>query len=119
MKLVFLGLIAILVVGFTMFSVIKPNALPAFSKNSSNKIESTHLSPIRTAKEVYKDKKEKNVDMSKSPCLSDDMGNGYALDVSHNPKIAIDDQNKCETYQSGQVKHIVEISPDGKINRIN
>lgn len=117
MKLLILGIVAIIIVTFTYLTVVRSGTAPIFSASQS-KIESTQAEPIRTAKKIYQDKKNQKVDMEKSPCLSDDMGDGYALDIAHNPRISLDDQVQCDSIKSGKLTHFVEMTPDGKILRI-
>jgi hypothetical protein len=116
MKLIVLGVIAIIAVGYTMFILFGQRSSPLFQ--GSQKIESAQADAIRTSKKTYKEKKDQKVDMEASPCLSEDMGNGYALDIAHNPRLSIDEQNQCNSYKSGTVKHFVEMTPDGSILRI-
>lgn len=117
MKLILLGLLAIIIVGYTAFTIIRPtSSVNIFA--GSQKVESTQAVSIRSAKKIYADKKAQNTDFDQSPCLSEDMGNGYALDIAHNPREQIDDQVQCSSYQNGSVKHFVEMSPDGNILRI-
>lgn len=117
MKLVLLGLVALLVVGYTAFTIFRPGQIDLKSLTAGNKIESTEAEPIRQAKKLYDEKKKSNEDFSKSPCLSEDLGNGWAVDIIHNPRTTQDDENKCDSYEQKKVEHIVEMSPDGKIIR--
>lgn len=117
MKLILLGLLAVIIVGYTAFTIIRPSS-SANIFAGSQKIESTHAEAIRQSRKIYSDKKAQKVDFDQSPCLSEDMGNGYALDISHNPREQIDDQVQCSSYQNGTVKHFVELSPEGNIMRI-
>jgi hypothetical protein len=116
MKLIILGLIALIVVGFTMFSLFRPASIPTLQ--GGGKIESAQAESIRLAKKIYKEKKDQKVEMEASPCLSEDMGNGYALDIAHNPRIPKDDQVKCESVKTGKTKNYIEMTPDGTIIRI-
>jgi len=117
MKLLLLGIVAIIVVGYTAFSLFRPGSVPVFGTNK--KIEAIYAEPMRLAKNVYKEKKNQKTDFSQSPCLSEDLGDGYSLDVVNNPRTILDDQNKCQSYQTGKTQHIIEMTPDGEIERIN
>ncbi|MDQ3099343.1 MAG: hypothetical protein M3Q44_06360 [bacterium] len=118
MKLVLLALLGVVIVGYTAFTIIRPSSSMNFFAGSSTKIETVQASPIRSSKKIYADKKSQNTDFEKSPCLSEDMGNGYALDIVHNPREQIDDQVYCTGFSQGNVKHIVEMTPDGSILRV-
>jgi hypothetical protein len=116
MKLILLALVAVILVGYIAFTIIRPSSLSIFK--GSSKIESVQAAAIRTSKKIYSDKKAQNTDFEKSPCLSEDMGNGYALDIVHNPREQIDDQTYCIGFQQRTVAHIVEMTPEGNILRV-
>jgi len=119
MKLIVLGIIALLIVGYTAFSIFRPSGTPmslvGFPKD--NRIESAEAEPMRQAKKLYDERKKSNEDFSNSPCLAENIADGWAVDVIHNPRTVQDEQNKCASYEQKTVEHIVEISPDGKIIR--
>jgi hypothetical protein len=114
MKLIFLGIVAIIIVGYTAYNMFGASKAGSLFANTS-RVETVQAQPIRAAKKVYQDKKTQKTDFDQSPCLTEDMGNGYALDIVHNPRMLIDDQNKCRAYEDGSVKHLVEMTPDGTI----
>jgi hypothetical protein len=115
MKLVVLGIIAFLIVGYTAFTMFKPGQAPVFG---SKKLETTYSEPMRKAKQLYKDKKAEKTDFSQSPCLSEDIGDGWSVDIVNNPRTTVDDRNVCTSFQEGKTTHIIEMNPDGNIERI-
>lgn len=119
MKLILLSLVAVIVVGYTAFTLLNPSASRNIFAGNPQKIETVQGSAIRQAKEIYAEKKEQKIDFSQSPCLSEDMGNGYALDIVHNPRQIIDDQNLCLGFMQGTVTHQVELTPDGNVLRVH
>jgi hypothetical protein len=114
MKLIILGIIAVIIVGYTAFTMFGGGKNTAIFA-TPNKLETVQAEPMRKAKALYKQKKSEKVDFDQSPCLSEDMGDGYALDIVHNPRMLIDDQNKCQSYEETTVKHLVEMNPEGAI----
>ncbi len=118
MKLLLLGLLAIIIVGYTAFTIIKPTSSANIFAGSQKKIETVQADALRRAKKLYTDKKTARTDFEQSPCLSENMGDGYALDIVHNPREQIDDQIVCSEFQQGKVRHIVEMTPDGNILRV-
>lgn len=86
----------------------------AFFSGGNNKQESVEATAIRATKIQYKSSKEANTDFSQSPCLSQDLGNGYSLDVVHDPRTVEDETNQC----SNPNNKLVEILPDGTIRNI-
>lgn len=119
MKLIVLGIIAILVVGYTAFTIFRPGNVDILKAGlpGTQKIESAEAEPIRAAKKLYEEKKKANEDFDQSMCLSQDVGDGWAVDIVHNPRTVKDDENKCESFEQGRVAHLIEMTPDGKIVR--
>lgn len=118
MKLIVLGIIALLIVGYTALTIFRPGSqMSLVSFSGSSRIESTEAEPMRQAKKLYDERKKANEDFSKSPCLAENVAGGWAVDIVHNPRTVQDEQNKCASYEQKTVEHIVEISPDGKIVR--
>jgi hypothetical protein len=115
MKLIALAIVAVILVGFTVYSMSRPGQLNFGPM--TGKIESTEAEPIRKAKTLYQNSKKNKVDFSASPCLSEDIGGGWAVDIIHNPRIVKDDEVQCTAYEEGKVTHIVEMTPDGNVVR--
>lgn len=59
------------------------------------------------------------VDLSPGPCLGL-IGPDWVADVVHDPRQPVDDdpENQCMEYQTGKVKHFVELTPDGTVVRV-
>lgn len=74
---------------------------------------------INQAKLLYKHAKERNQDLSDGPCLSNALMEGWVLDITHNPRLPIDDlpQNQCAAYIEGSARHFVELDLDGNLIR--
>lgn len=72
---------------------------------------------ILKAKEVYIKKRAEGVDMSNGPCLTNDLVDGWVLDIAHNPRQAVDDkpENQCAAYREGQAQHYVELDEKGNV----
>lgn len=57
--------------------------------------------------------KSKGTSLIDGPCLSEEIMNNWACDVTHSPKIDILDNNpinQCSLYEKGEIKHIVLVS---------
>jgi hypothetical protein len=56
---------------------------------------------------------------AKGPAISQEVIPGWAADIAHNPRQAVDDlpQNQALSLRQGKVKHFVEISPEGDFIR--
>jgi hypothetical protein len=117
MKLLALGIIALIIVGYTAYTMFGAQRSASLFAGST-RTESVQAEPIRTAKKIYAEKKSAKTDFDQSPCLAEDMGDGYALDIVHNPRLTIDDQNKCMDYEQGKVDHLIEMTPDGNVATI-
>ncbi|MBU1119358.1 hypothetical protein KKH43_05750 [Patescibacteria group bacterium] len=72
---------------------------------------------ILKAKEVFLRKKAEGVNMADGPCLSNDLIDGWVLDIGHNPRQAVDDKpgNQCAAYREGQAQHFVELDEKGNL----
>lgn len=116
----FIGLIIVMlvVVFYSLNNLRGGNAasLGLFQRNQPQ--ESIQAQAIRATRTKYNEAKKANTDFSQSPCLAIDLGNGYALDVVHDPRIEADTLNQCESYTNGTVLNLVEILPDGTIVNI-
>jgi len=76
---------------------------------------------IRTAAAgVYASAKARHLTLDHGPCLAEELVPGWALDIAHSPRQAIDDQpeNQCASYREGRVKHFIELDPAGKFIRM-
>jgi hypothetical protein len=115
MKLVLLGIVALIIVGYTAFTIFRPGQINILA--GAKKLETTEAQAIRKAKLAYEEKKKAGENFETSPCLSEDLGEGWAADIVHNPRIVEDDQNKCNSFEQGRAIHLIEMTPDGKIVR--
>jgi hypothetical protein len=55
---------------------------------------------------------ETGADLSKGPCLSNEIAPDWVCDVAHNPRQAVDDEpaNQCPAYWD-TAHHFVEVDP--------
>lgn len=74
---------------------------------------------IKEAQVLFQQKKIDGEDMSKGPCLSNEIVTDWVADVAHNPRESIDDdpKNQCSAYLEGKAHHFVELDPDGRLIR--
>ena len=63
-------------------------------------------------------------DIEKGPCIGNpipQVGDGdWVADIVHEPRKPIDDQpaHQCPLYVEGKAHHFVELTPDGKVIRV-
>lgn len=103
-----------LIVVITFVYMRGTNSVQVFS-TANKRQESVEAKAIRSSKVEYQKAKDSSADFAQSQCLSEDMGNGYALDVVHDPRTVEDQIATCSQNQSGK---LVEILPDGTIYNI-
>lgn len=85
------------------------------SKISDKVLEQQEL--ILNAMRLYYEKKNEGMNFS-SQCLG--VVDGYAVDIVHVPRTNEDDleENQCEEYRNGEVKHFIELDSEGEVVRI-
>ena len=74
---------------------------------------------IALAQEVYAQQKADGMDFSSGPCLAEDLMEGWAADIVHSPRQAIDDapENQCQSFRAGKAFRQVELDPKGNVIR--
>lgn len=74
---------------------------------------------VNQANYLYSQRKKLGEDFSNGPCLSEALLPNWVLDISHNPRIPVDDlpQNQCQSFREGRSKHFVELDTDGNLIR--
>lgn len=74
---------------------------------------------IQRAQELFEKRKAEGMDMSSGPCLADEIIPDWCVDVAHDPRQPVDNlpRNQCRSYREGQVRHFVELDPEGKVIR--
>ena len=60
-------------------------------------------------------------DLSKGPCLSNEIAPDWVCDVAHNPREAVDNkpENQCSAYREGKAHHFIEVAANCTIIRVN
>lgn len=71
------------------------------------------------AKKVFAEMKAAGVDMSRGPCLSNEIIPDWVADVAHWPRQTVDNkpENQCPAYREGRAHHFVELDPEGNFIR--
>lgn len=70
---------------------------------------------IARCREIFQQKVARGEDMNTGPCLAEEIVEGWACDVAHNPREDIDNDpaNQCQSFRDGQVTHFVELDQSG------
>ncbi|MEZ4521917.1 MAG: hypothetical protein R3A46_09800 [Thermomicrobiales bacterium] len=78
-------------------------------------------SAIEAAMAVYEDAVDSGVDLSKGPCIAEELEEvpGWSVDIAHDPRQEVDNDpaNQCQAYRDGQTSHFVELNPEGELIR--
>lgn len=109
-----LFLLAIFIIILTAFTTI------IFSNGGQGITSKSEVdSAVNQAQLLYRQKKERNEDLSNGPCLSDALMPGWVVDIVHNPRLAVDDlpENQCPAYREGMARHFVELDMEGNLVR--
>ncbi len=95
-------------------------AVSYFTKGPDNKPSQVERGIRGAAQALFIQQKSAGVDLSNGPCLSSDIMNGYAVDIVHNPRQAVDNlpQNQCSSYLNATVKHFIELDTEGNFVRM-
>ncbi|MDO8570745.1 MAG: hypothetical protein Q7R97_04140 [Candidatus Daviesbacteria bacterium] len=112
-KLFILILICILTVAFL---VVKINKKPVYKKGSSGVYDNA----IASAISLYSTRAKEGLDMSKGPCLTNDLIPGWVVDIVHVPREEIDNLpgNQCQAYLEGRARNFIELDLNGNLVRI-
>ncbi len=112
-KLFILILICILA---TAFIVVKINKKPIYKKGSSGVYDNA----IAAAISLYSTRVKEGMNMSKGPCLTNDLVPDWVVDIVHVPRVGVDDfpENQCQAYLEGRAHHFVELDNSGNLVRI-
>lgn len=96
--------------------VVRVGKPPVYKKGSS----ATYDTAVAGAVSLYRKRLIEGVDMSKGPCLSNDLMNGWVVDVVHNPRESVDTlpENQCAAYLEGRAEHFVEMDISGNLVRV-
>lgn len=72
---------------------------------------------IAKAKALFVQQVAQGIDMSRGPCLANDLMPDWVADVAHNPRQDIDSlpENQCSAYRAGKANHFVELDPSGSL----
>jgi hypothetical protein len=60
-------------------------------------------------------------DLSRGPCLSNEIAPDWVCDVAHNPREAVDNkpENQCSAYGEGKAHHFIEVAANCTIINVN
>ncbi|EKD91254.1 MAG: hypothetical protein ACD_30C00035G0003 [uncultured bacterium] len=75
---------------------------------------------VNQAQTLYAQKKALKEDLTNGPCLTNDLMTGWVVDLVHNPRQPIDnnEQYQCQAYREGRATHFVELDLNGEVVRV-
>ncbi len=75
---------------------------------------------VNTALMVFESQKKLKIDISRGPCLSNDLLDDWVADLVHEPRIPEDDliENQCAALIDGTANHFVELDLEGNVVRV-
>lgn len=75
---------------------------------------------LEKAQQIYQQKLAEGVDMTKGPCLTNELMPDWVLDIAHSPRQTVDNQpeNQCSAFGEGKAHHFIELSEDGSLIKI-
>lgn len=111
-----LFILIIVVILVTAFIVVKVNKKPVYKKGSSGVYDNA----ISVALFLYGTRAKEGLDMSKGPCLSNDLMPGWVVDIVHVPREEIDNLpgNQCQAFLEGRARNFIELDTNGNLVRI-
>lgn len=106
-------LVISLSVGLTLYLSIYNSSFNSLSKSEKD-------TAYALARKIYQEKKDKGVDFTNGPCLTNDLMTDWVADLVHKPRQVADDlpQNQCQAYLEGRAHHFVELDQSGNLVRI-
>jgi len=73
---------------------------------------------IEAAQSLFEAATLNEQDLSSGPCLG--TVENYAVDITHDPRQAVDDEqkNQCQDYIDGKVSNYIELDQNGEVLRV-
>lgn len=111
-----LFVLTLLVIFLVTIFVLKTNKLPSYKKGLSITTDTA----VGRAVDLYIKRTSEGVDLTRGPCLSNDLLPGWVADVVHSPRESIDDLpvNQCQAFLEGRATHFVELDLNGNLVRV-
>ena len=116
-KIVVFGVLGAIVVFIVVMLILQ---VPTANKKEASEYTEFEQMLIIKAKDIFDKKTAEGLLMDKSPCLSNELANGWVLDIAHDPREPIDNlpENQCLDFREGRAKHFIELSPKGKVIQV-
>ena len=75
---------------------------------------------VNQAQTLFAQKKALKEDFTNGPCLTNDLMTGWVVDLVHNPRQLIDnnEEYQCQAYREGRATHFVELDLNGEVVRV-
>ena len=75
---------------------------------------------IAKAKVLWQEAINNGADLSKGPCLANDLMPDWVADIAHYPRQPIDNQpeNQCSAFREGRAHHFVELDEQGQVIKV-
>lgn len=116
-KIIVTAVLGIVVVFILVMIILR---IPTANEPEESEFTEFEQMLIIKAKNIFEEKKAEGILMDKSPCLTNDLAEGWVLDVAHDPREPIDNlpENQCSSFREGKAKHFIELNPEGKLIKI-
>lgn len=111
--LLLITVLVVIILIAALILIVNTNSPSSVSKSETD-------TAINQAQYFYQQKRVIDGDFSNGPCLTNALMPDWAVDIVHNPRVAIDDlpQNQCSSFLEGRTSHLVELDMNGNLVRI-
>ncbi len=91
----------------------------SFSGPKPTPVTNDETRAVAAAKQLWQQAYDKKEDLSKGPCLSNEVIPDWVADIAHQPRQVADDdpKNQCLAFMQGKAHHFVELDEDGNFLR--
>lgn len=74
---------------------------------------------VKNCVQLCEQAKERNIDLSNGPCLSNNVAPGWVCDVAHSPRLPVDNdpRNQCSAF-GRTAFHFVEVDENCNVIRV-
>ncbi len=106
------------IVGMLIVFVAAVVFVTVVMKNTAERVGASEA--VERCVQLCKEAKDRGVDLSNGPCLSNNVAPGWVCDVAHWPRLPVDNdpKNQCEAFRKGIATHFVEVDENCQVIRV-